>query len=70
MGELEALQAEFEARQQQVTELEATLAGLQEELAALKKQILGEVPWYKKYAPHLAIIGAVSAVITYYSLKK
>jgi len=29
-----------------------------------------EVPWYKKYAPHLAIIGVVGTVITYYSLKK
>ncbi len=29
-----------------------------------------EVPWYKKYAPHLAIIGGIGAVITYLTLKK
>jgi len=29
-----------------------------------------EVPWYKKYAPHLAIAGAITAVIAYLSLKK
>ena len=32
---------------------------------------IGEaVPWYKKYAPHLAIAGAITAVITYFSLRK
>ena len=32
---------------------------------------VGEVvPWYKRYAPHLIIGGAIVAVVTYFSLRK
>ena len=29
-----------------------------------------EVPWYKRYAPHLAVGGAITTAITYFSLRK
>lgn len=31
---------------------------------------VAEVPWYKKYAPHLIIGGAIVAIVTYFSLRK
>lgn len=70
MDDLGTLRAEVEARKEQVAELEATLASLQEELKALQAQIGIEVLWYKKYAPHLAIVGALGVAITYFTLRK
>ena len=72
MDELGTLRAEVEARKEQVAGLEATLASLQEELRLLQEQmgIIGEVPWLRKYAPHLAIVGALGAAITYFTLRK
>lgn len=36
-----------------------------------EKPPIGEViPWLKRYAPYLALVGAIGAVITYFSLRK
>lgn len=69
MSILSELQEEAEAKRKQVVDLERTLADLQKELRDLQR-IAGELPWYRKYAPHLAIAGAITAAITYLSLRK